>query len=124
MKPFRISDRLHSFSYAWKGIRRFVGQEHNAWIHCMAVAAVTCAGFCFGITRSEWIAVVFCFGLVLAAEGFNSAIERIVDLVSPERLPLAGEIKDIAAGSVLIAAIAAAIIGIIIFLPYILLYIK
>ena len=58
--------------------------------------------------------------MVLAAEGFNTAIERLVDLVSPDYHPIAGDVKDIAAGAVLICAIAAAIIGIIVFLPYLL----
>ena len=83
-----------------------------------AIAVVTAAGFYFGISRGEWIAVVLCFGMVLAAEGFNSAIERLVNLVSPGRNPLAGDIKDVAAGAVLVCAIAAAVVGLIIFLPY------
>jgi diacylglycerol kinase (ATP) len=56
--------------------------------------------------------------MVLAAEGFNTAIERLVDLVSPDFHPVAGDVKDVAAGAVLICAIAAAIIGMIIFIPY------
>jgi diacylglycerol kinase (ATP) len=56
--------------------------------------------------------------MVLAAEGFNTAIERLVDLVSPDYHPIAGDVKDVAAGAVLICAIAAAIIGAIIFTPY------
>ena len=67
---------------------------------------------------TEWCIVVICFGVVLAAEGFNTAIERLVDLVSPEFHPVAGDVKDVAAGAVLICAIAAAIIGCIIFVPY------
>ena len=66
----------------------------------------------------EWIAVILCIGMVIGAELFNSAIERIVDLVSPQRHPLAGQIKDIAAGAVLICALTALIIGLIIFIPY------
>ena len=58
--------------------------------------------------------------MVLAAEGFNTAIERLVDLVSPGFHPIAGDVKDVAAGAVLICAIAAAIVGAIIFVPYIL----
>ena len=61
---------------------------------------------------------MFMFGMVLAAEGFNTAIERLVDLVSPDFHPVAGDVKDVAAGAVLICAIAAAIIGMIIFIPY------
>ena len=89
-------------------------------IHCVAIITVTIAGFYFGITRNEWIAIILCFGMVLAAEGFNTAIERLVNLVSPEHNPIAGDVKDIAAGAVLICAIVAAIIGVIIFMPYVL----
>lgn len=117
-KPFNIKDRLKSFVYAGKGIYTLIRKEHNAWIHCLAIILVTIAGFYFNITKGEWIAVVFCFGLVLAAEALNTAIERLVDLVTPEKNPLAGEVKDIAAGAVLICAIASAIIGGIIFIPY------
>ena len=65
------------------------------------------------------MAIVGCIGGVLAAEAFNTAIERLVNLVSPQWHPIAGEVKDIAAGAVLITAIAAAIIGLMIFIPYI-----
>ena len=77
------------------------------------------AGIIFNIQRSEWIVIVICIGMVIAAEAFNTAIERLVNLVSPEWHPIAGEVKDIAAGAVLICAIAAAIVGLIIFIPYI-----
>lgn len=108
-----------SFKYAGKGILKLISLEHNAWIHCAAIVLVTVAGFYFGITKYEWIAIIACFGMVLAAEAFNTAIERIVDLVSPQKQPLAGDIKDLAAAGVLICAMAAAIIGLIIFIPYI-----
>ena len=84
----------------------------------IAAMAVIIAGIVLGITRNEWIMVVMCIGTVLAAELFNTAIEKLVDLVSPERHPVAGRVKDIAAGAVLICAVAAAIIGLIIFIPY------
>lgn len=115
-----MNKRIQSFAYAWKGIKSFVGKEPNARIHCMAIVLVTAAGFFFGIARTEWFILILCFGIVLAAEGFNTAIERLVNLVSPERHPVAGDVKDIAAGAVLICAVAAAIVGIIIFMPYIL----
>ena len=54
------------------------------------MTAVTLAGFVLGITRTEWTVVILCFGVVIAAELFNTAIERLVDLVSPERHPVAG----------------------------------
>jgi diacylglycerol kinase (ATP) len=58
--------------------------------------------------------------MVLAAEAFNTAIERLVNLVAPDYHPIAGDVKDVAAGAVLICAIVAAIIGMIVFLPYLL----
>ena len=64
------------------------------------------------------MAIVICIGLVIAAELFNSAIERLVDLVSPQRHPVAGQVKDIAAGAVLVCALAAMVVGLIIFVPY------
>ena len=64
--------------------------------------------------------MVLCFALVLAAEGMNTAIERLVNLVSPEYHPIAGDVKDIAAGAVLICAIGAFITGLLVFLPYLL----
>lgn len=113
-----IVKRLKSFGYAFQGIVTFICKEPNAWIHCIAVILVIFLGIHFDITNTEWCIVCICFGLVLSAEAFNSAIERLVDLVSPEYHPLAGKVKDIAAGAVLINAIASAIIGIIIFIPY------
>lgn len=113
-----LRKRINSFGYAFKGIASLLKKEHNAWIHCIAIVVVTLAGLHFGITRTEWCIVCLCFGMVLAAEGFNTAIERLVDLVSPDFHPVAGDVKDVAAGAVLICAIAAAIIGLIIFIPY------
>lgn len=113
-----LQKRLKSFTYAFSGIGSFLSKEPNAWIHCSAIVIVTIAGFLFGITRTEWLVIILCFGIVLAAEAFNTAIERLVNLVSPDYHPIAGDVKDIAAGAVLICAITAAIIGLIIFIPY------
>lgn len=113
-----LKKRIKSFGYAFKGIASLIRKEHNAWIHCTAIVLVTLAGFHFSITPTEWCMVILCFGLVLAAEGFNTAIERLVDLVSPDYHPIAGDVKDVAAGAVLICAIASAIVGLIIFIPY------
>ncbi|WP_321480677.1 diacylglycerol kinase family protein [uncultured Bacteroides sp.] len=109
---------LRSFSYATKGIISLLKTERNARIHCAAIILVTIAGFYFRISQVEWISIILCFGMVLAAEAFNTAIEKLVNLVSPEKNPYAGNIKDLAAGGVLICAIAAAIIGLMIFGPY------
>lgn len=113
-----LSKRMKSFGYAFKGIRSFICKEPNAWIHCMAVVVVVVAGIYFDITVTEWCLCVLCFGLVLMAEAMNTAIERLVNLVSPQRNPIAGDVKDVAAGGVLLAALSAAVIGLIVFIPY------
>lgn len=119
MEPFSIKKRLKSFTYAWKGIKSFICREHNAWIHLSIALLTIAAGFFFEIQRMEWIAIIICIGAVIAAEAFNTAIERLVNLTSPEWHPIAGEVKDIAAGAVLICAVASAIVGLVIFIPYI-----
>ena len=85
-----LHKRLKSFTYAWKGVCSFLSKEHNAWIHCAAIIAVTIAGIRFEITRTEWLVILLCFAMVLAAEAFNTAIERLVNLVSPDYHPIAG----------------------------------
>ena len=118
MEKFSTRKRIRSFGYAWKGIRCCIGKEQNLSFHLIATAVVVIAGFVLGITHMEWMIIILCIGVVIAAELFNTAIEKLVDLVSPERHPVAGQVKDIAAGAVLICAVAAAIIGLIIFIPY------
>jgi len=109
--------RLFSFKYAFNGILYFIKSQKNAWIHLFFVFFVTIFGVILKITLIDWILVLFCFGFVLTAEAFNTAIEKIVDFVSPEFQKEAGIIKDVAAGAVLISAIISAIIGLIIFIP-------
>ena len=75
------------------------------------------AGWYYQLNSSEWLWIIAASGMVLGAELFNTAIEVLVDLVSPEIHPKAKIIKDVAAGAVLIAAFAAVLIGLIIFLP-------
>ena len=115
---YDLKKQLRSFRYAWQGIRGCVGREQNLSFHLIVTVAVVALGFALGITRGEWVAVCLCIGLVISAELFNTAIERLVDLVSPQRHPLAGQVKDIAAGAVLVCALAAIAVGLIIFVPY------
>lgn len=114
---FTFRKRLRSFRYAFNGIRLLVTKEHNAWIHCFAAVCVIAAGFLLDISQMEWIAVVIVIGAVLAAEAVNSALEAIADFVSPEYCEAIKRTKDLAAGAVLLIAIAAAIVGGIIFFP-------
>ncbi|MEO4796378.1 diacylglycerol kinase family protein [Bacteroides uniformis] len=115
---YDFKKQLRSFGYAWKGIRCCVGKEQNLSFHLIATVVTVIAGFLLEITRIDWMIVILCIGVVIAAELFNTAIEKLVDLVSPERHPIAGQVKDIAAGAVLVCAATAAIIGLIVFIPY------
>ena len=108
---------VRSFGHAFRGIGILLRTQANARIHAVATVLVVGAGFWFGISRGEWCAVAAVTGLVWAAEGMNTAIETVVDLVSPEPHPLAGRAKDVAAGAVLCAALAALVIGLLIFGP-------
>ncbi|MGV3598612.1 MAG: diacylglycerol kinase family protein [Bacteroidota bacterium] len=110
---------ITSFKYAFSGIAKVFTSEFNFRFHSVAAIAVIIAGFVLDITRTEWLFIAFAIGIVLVAEAINSAIEKLVDLVSPQQQPLAGWVKDVAAGAVLIAAITAAVIGALVFVPYI-----
>jgi diacylglycerol kinase (ATP) len=112
-----IRKRIASFRYALKGIRTLVMTQANARIHLIFVILVALAGWYFNIEKYEWYWVITACVMVLAAEAFNTAIEFIVDMVSPEYHPLAEKAKDVAAAAVLITAIGAAILGLLIFLP-------
>jgi diacylglycerol kinase (ATP) len=117
-EEFSIVKRAKSFTHAWRGIAVFVRTTHNAWIHLVILAVATAAGFYVRITTTDWMLLVLAAGFVLMAEAFNTAIEIDIDLTSPEYHPYARDTKDVAAGAVLIASITAAIIGILIFVPY------
>ncbi len=119
-KAFSFRDRARSFRYAFAGIGHLLRSEHNAWIHCTVAVCVVVAGFLFHLSAGEWIAIVILIGAVLAAEAFNSAIELLADHLSPEYSPAIKHVKDMAAGAVLLLAIAAVITGLIIFVPKVL----
>jgi len=109
--------RLNSFKYALKGIAFMVRTQHNAWIHSTAALLVIFSSFYFQISRIEWLFVILSIGLVFMAELINTSIETLTNIVSPQKQEMAGRVKDLAAGAVLVAAFTALIIGIIIFIP-------
>ncbi|MFY0592478.1 diacylglycerol kinase family protein [Roseivirga sp.] len=119
MKRFSLRDRINSFRYAWRGIRSTIWQEHNFRIHLFAALIVILGGFYFNISNTDWSLIVLAISLVFITELLNTAIEKLVDLKEPNFNPKAGSIKDIAAGAVLIAAISSAVIGGLVFWPYI-----
>lgn len=109
---------FRSFVYAFQGIYTAVISDRNIRIEFTIAALVVAAGFWFGISRVEWLAVLLCIGMVLMAELFNTAIEKLTDLASPGYHDLAKKTKDIAAGAVLVASACAALVGLLIFVPY------
>lgn len=118
--PVDLHKARRSFRYAAQGIIDLFRFENNARIHLSAAAAVLVAGFYFQISTTEWALVVTQIALVWAAEAFNTALEKLADAVSSDYHPLIKAVKDLAAGGVLIAAISAAVVGILIFFPKIL----
>lgn len=119
-EEFSILKRARSFSHAMRGLRVFIRTTHNAWIHILALVAVIVLGFIFEITKIEWLVLILAAGLVFTAESFNTAIEIDINLTSPQYHPYAKDTKDVAAGAVLLASITALIIGVLVFIPYVL----
>lgn len=124
MKQKKKNPLYKSFGYAFEGIFAGIRKERNMKIHCTAMVLVIIAGAWFKISALQWCICFLLFGLILALELVNTALEAVVDLVTEERKPLAKLAKDTAAGAVLIAAIMAAVIGCIIFIPEIITYIS
>ncbi|RMD73512.1 MAG: diacylglycerol kinase family protein [Chloroflexi bacterium] len=108
---------LAAFRYAFAGIGYLVRTQRNFQIHLLIGSIAIALGVVLRITRAEWMILSLTIGMVLAAEGFNTAIEAVVDLATRERHPLAQIAKDVAAGTVLICACIAVVIGTLMFGP-------
>lgn len=109
-----------SFGYAFEGIFTGIKKERNMKIHCAAMILVIIAGIILKLPAYKWCICFILFGLIMALELVNTAVEAVVDLVTEERKPLAKIAKDTAAGAVLIAAIMAAVTGLVLFIPEVL----
>jgi len=116
-EPFSPKKRIKSFLFALKGIFYMIRTQHNFWIQLTIGVLAVILGFVLKISWFEWGLVILSCGLVLAAETFNSAIETLTDVVHPGQDPKVGLVKDLAAGAVLIVSIAAAVAGLMIFIP-------
>lgn len=93
--------------------------QHNAWIHLAATLLVIAAGFTLRIGASDWLWIILAIIAVWTAEAFNTALELLADVGSPESHPLVKQAKDVAAGAVLIAAIGSVVVGILVFGPHV-----
>ena len=108
-----------SFAHAVCGVARSIPAERNLRIHLTAVCYVTAAGWLAGLRAEQWGLVLLCFGGVIAAELFNTALERLCDALHPQRHPLVGAAKDAAAGAVLVLALASVGVAIVVFGPWV-----
>src|SRR5207249_7324222 len=114
---FSIKARLKSFRYAFEGLNRFFATQHNAIIHLFITITVLAAAMFFSVTKGELIAIILATGFVWTTELFNTAVEKLCDMVSKDHHPSIKFIKDVSAAAVLISALAAFLTGAIIFLP-------
>src|SRR6267154_4224733 len=118
-KPFQFTGRIRSFYHAICGIFRMIRCQHNAWIHAAATLVVLAAAFVLRISAADWCWIILAISIVWTAEALNTAFEFLADAASPDFHPLVRDAKDVAAGAVLVTAVATVIIGAIIFRPYI-----
>ncbi|MCO6476229.1 MAG: diacylglycerol kinase family protein [Phaeodactylibacter sp.] len=112
-----IRSRLKSFRYAFQGIKGLLLTQANARIHLFLATLAIILGCVFSLAATEWCLLALAMSAVFAAEAFNTALERLTDLVSPGYHELAGKAKDVAAAAVLFSAMGAAAVGLILFLP-------
>lgn len=123
-KRFSIVARIKSTTHAFRGLSIFIKTTHNLWVHTFFAILAIYLGFILKISGVEWIMIVFAIGLVIVLEALNTAFEIDIDLTSPTYHPYARDTKDVAAGAVFISVIVAGIVGLIIFLPKIIVLLK
>lgn len=116
-KESLLVNRIKSVGYAFKGAMLLITKESSIKIQLCISILVTVAGFYFEISKTEWLIQILAIALVMGLEGANTAIEEIANFIHPEYHEKIGYIKDVAAGAVFIAAICAAVMGFIIYLP-------
>jgi len=112
-----FSGRLKSIGFAVKGAIKLITTEHSVMVQSSLAVLMIFAGFYFDISREEWMMQILAFGLVLGIESLNTAVEKVADFIHPEYHEKIGFIKDIAAGAVMFAAMAAIAVGLLIYVP-------
>ncbi|MFV1995719.1 MAG: diacylglycerol kinase [Verrucomicrobiales bacterium] len=108
---------LAGFRYAFDGLAYLLRTQTNARFHLLAAIAACALGFFFGISPLEWVAIALSIGLVFAAEILNTALEVLADRITTDPDPQIGHAKDLAAAAVLVSAIAATVVGLVVFGP-------
>ncbi|NCP86873.1 MAG: diacylglycerol kinase [Anaerolineae bacterium CG_4_9_14_3_um_filter_57_17] len=112
-----LKSRLQSFGHAFHGWGYVLRTQKNAWIHAFVSSLVILLGLWLSLPARDWAVLILVMAMVWSAEFFNTAIEAVVDLASPTHHPLAKVGKDVGAAAVLIAALAAALIGLLLLGP-------
>lgn len=115
-----LSNRINAFKVAFSGLFEGMKKETHLRMHFAAGLMVVFMALHFSVSKTEWFVLILCIGLVIALELVNSALEHMCDLLMPEQHPGIKHIKDLAAAAVLVAAISAAIVGLMVFIPYLL----
>lgn len=113
-----VAGRLASLAHALRGLGFVLATQPNARIHLVATAAVLLLGWFLGISAMDWRWLLVAIGMVWVAEILNTALEHLCDVVSPDHRESVRRAKDVAAAGVLVAALVAAILGLLVFLPY------
>ena len=112
-----ITSRLRSFIHAFHGWAYVLQTQQNAWIHAIVATIVFVLGLWLGLAPHDWALLILTIAMVFTAEFINTAIEAVVDLASPTHHPLAKVGKDVGAAAVLVAAMAAVLIGLLVLGP-------
>jgi len=110
---------LYSFRHAGRGFAWAFSSQANVRVHLVAAAVVLVAALVLRFSSIEFVGLVLCFAIVIAAELFNTALEVLIDYAWPEHHPMIGRAKDVAAAAVLVAAIGAAVVGVLLFARHI-----
>ena len=116
MKSF-YSSRVQSFRYAFSGLAYVLRTQKNAWIHLSATILVLVLGVLLGLSATQWALLAICITMVWITELVNTAVEILIDMISPDQHPLAKIVKDVSAAAVLLAAACSVIVGFFVFIP-------
>lgn len=117
-------NRLRSFVYAGNGFVWLAGTQWNFKFHLIATISAVACGFFFNLRSWEWVAILICMGMVWMAELINTSIEFMLNKLHPEMDESIGKAKDLAAAAVLTASLVALLVGTLVFMPYLISYLK
>ncbi|MCW5854543.1 MAG: diacylglycerol kinase family protein [Anaerolineales bacterium] len=112
-----LRGRLASFGPAFSGMAYVLRTQPNAWVHGFVTLAVVVLGLWLRVGLGDWVLLAVAVGLVWVAEFFNTALEAIVDLASPQQHPLAKAAKDVSAAAVVLAALTSSVLGVLVLGP-------